>query len=64
MPLPEELQWGEIAQRLVRADGVVGFLPLPQFAIEGCHLQRAVGNLVELLGMGPLSTFDRPVEFG
>ena len=28
MPLLEELQWCEIAKGLVRAHGVVGFLPL------------------------------------
>jgi hypothetical protein len=62
MPLLKELRWGEIAERPVRADGVIGFLPVPQFAIKGRHLQRAVRNLVKLLGMGALSTLDRPIE--
>jgi hypothetical protein len=62
MPLLKKLQWCEVAERLVRAHGVVGFLPLPELAIESRHLQRAIVHLVELLGMSALSPFDRPIE--
>ena len=48
----------------MRADGVVDFFPLAQFAVEGFHLQRAGGDLIELLGVGAVGAFHGTVEFG
>src|SRR5207248_9023522 len=48
----------------MRADGVVDFFPLAQFAVEGFHLQRAGGDLIELLGVGAVGALHGTVEFG
>ena len=54
----------EVAEGLMRADGVVDFFPLTEFAIELVHLQRTRRDLVELLGVSTIGTFNRAVEFG
>src|SRR5260370_23717651 len=48
----------------MRADGVVDFFPVAEFAVEFFHLQRAARDLVELLGVGAIGRFDGAVEFG
>jgi hypothetical protein len=48
----------------MRADGVVDFLPMTEFAIEFVHLQGTGRDLVELLGVGAIGAFDGAVEFG
>ena len=45
------------------ADGVIDFFPMPEFAIEFFHFERAGGDLIELLGMGTVGAFDGAVEF-
>ena len=45
-------------------DGVIDFFPMPEFAIEFFHFERARGDLIELLGMGAVGAFDGAVEFG
>jgi hypothetical protein len=62
--LPQELLRGQIAEGLMRADGVVDFLPVTEFAVEFFHFQGAGGDLVELLGVGAVGAFDGAVEFG
>lgn len=47
----------------MRTHGVVDLFPLAKFAIEFFHLQRAQGDLVELLGVSAVGAFDRAVEF-
>jgi hypothetical protein len=47
----------------MRADGVVDFFPVAEFAVEFFHFQRARRDLVELLGMGAIGAFDGAVEF-
>ncbi len=48
----------------MRAHGVVYLFPLAQFAVEFFHLQGTNRDLVELLGVGAVGTFDRAIEFG
>ena len=48
----------------MRADGLVNALPGAAFAIQLFHLQRARGDLVELLGVGAVGAFDGAIEFG
>ena len=64
MKLAQELLRGEVAESLMRTDGVVDLFPLAEFAIEFFHFQRASGDLVELLGVGAVGAFDGAVEFG
>lgn len=55
---------GEVAQSLVRADGVVHALPSAQLAVEFFHFQRAGGDLVKLLGVSAVGAFEGAIEFG
>ena|SRR5450432_1766418 len=48
----------------MRADGVVDFFPVAEFAVEFFHFQGAGGDLVEHLGVGAVGAFDGAVEFG
>ena len=59
--LAEELLWGQVAQGLVRTDGVVGELPGPKLLVEGGHVQGELHDFVELLGVGALSPLDTTV---
>ena len=56
--------WGEVAEGLVGAHGVVDTLPSQQIPIQGSHLQGEVVDLIELLGMGALSPLHTTVELG
>ena len=47
----------------MRADGVIDFFPVAEFAIELFHFERAVGDLVKLFGMGAVGAFHGAVEF-
>src|SRR3990172_6576158 len=60
----EVLGRGEVAERLVRPDRVVGGLPRPQLGLERAEIGLGVGDLVELLGVGPVGALDRAVELG
>ena len=62
VPLLQELVRREIAKRLMGADHVVGFLPLSQFAIQRRHLQRASRDLIKLLRVRALGTFDDAIQ--
>jgi hypothetical protein len=53
----EKLRRRELPAKLVGAYGVVDFLPLPQFAIQGGHFQPAARHLIKLFGLAPLGTF-------
>ncbi len=61
--LGKELGWGEIAEGLVRAGGVVGALPSKELAVEGGDLETAGGDLIELLVVGAVGGLDVVVEF-
>ena len=56
--------WGEVAEGLGGAHGVVDTLPSQQLSIQGSHLQGEVVDLIELLGMGALSPLHTTVELG
>ena len=56
--------WGEVAEGLVGAHGVVDTLPSQQLPIQGSHLQGEVVDLIELLGIGALSPLHTTVELG
>ena len=60
----EELLRSSVAEGLVGADGAVGPLPVEQFLVEQGDLERAGGDLIELLGMGTLGPLNGAVEFG
>ena len=45
-------------------DGVVGPLPGQQFSVELGDLEPAGGDLIELLGVGPVGPFEVAMEFG
>src|SRR6266700_5358696 len=47
----------------MRADGIVDFFPVAEFAVELVHLQRTGRDLVELFGVGTIGTFHGTVEF-
>ena|SRR2546423_1120927 len=47
----------------MRADGIVDFFPVAEFAVEFFHLQRAGHDLVELLGVGTIGALDGAIEF-
>ena len=64
LPLGDELMGGEIAQGLVRSDGVVGPLPPLQLLVQGGHLQRERHNLIELLCVGALGALHAPLSLG
>jgi hypothetical protein len=48
----------------MRADGIVDFFPVPEFAVELVHRERARSDLVELFGVGTMGAFHRAAEFG
>src|SRR3972149_6568470 len=54
----EVLGRGEVAERLVRPDRVVGGLPRPQLGLERAEIGLGVGDLVELLGVGPVGALE------
>ncbi len=62
--LGEELLGVSAAEGLVRAEGVVGPLPVEPFLVEVRNLERARSDFIELLGLGALGAFDGAVEFG
>jgi len=64
VPLLQVLCRSEVAERLMWANRVVEFFPLPQFAIQRDHFQRAVRHLVDLFGVGPLGALDSTFSFG
>ena len=54
----EELLGSSVAKGLVGADGVVGPLPVLEFLVELGDLERAGGDLIELLRVGTLGALD------
>lgn len=58
----KELGRGEIAERLVGPDVVVGMLPGAQFAPEAGHGRGGIRAVVELFFVGPVRPFDSAVE--
>src|SRR5579859_4001044 len=61
----QELKRSEIAQRLMRAHGVVDALPGAGLTIEGGDAEVAErAQFIELLGMRALGALDRAVESG
>lgn len=55
--------WCQVAEGLVRTDGIVDSFSLPQFAVQGIEVQRIGVDLIELLGVGAVGTVNRAVEF-
>jgi len=55
---------GEVAEGLVGTDGVVDGLPVAEGGLERGEARLGVGELVELLGVGPVGPLDRAVELG
>ena len=53
-----------VAEGLVGADDVVGVFPGLQLAIKLGDLERAGGDLIELLRVRAAGTFDVAMEFG
>ena len=64
LPSGEELGGGEIAEGLVRPDGVVSALPGHELAVQGGDLQGEGGDLMELLRVGALGALDAPIQLG
>ncbi len=56
--MSEELLGREVAESLVRTNGVVGMFPGEEFAIEFGDGERKGGDLIEFLGMGAVGAFD------
>ena len=54
----------EVAQSLMRTDGVVGAFPGQEFAVELGDGKGEGGDLIELLGRGAVGPLDLPVELG
>jgi hypothetical protein len=62
MQLLEVLCRSPAAEKLVRAYGDVGFLPLLWFTIHRRHIRRADRHLVKLFGVGPLGALDGAMQ--
>ena len=60
----EELGGWEVAEGLVRADVVVGVLPVEEVGAEAGDGGRGLGAVVERLAVGTVGAFDAAVEFG
>ena len=60
----EELERGEVAERLVGPDGVVFELPGAQRWRELSDASSHGGAGIELVAVGPVRAFDAPVELG
>src|SRR6266511_1918139 len=63
IPSRDELQWGEVAERLVGAHGVVDDFPGSQLGAQLGHGRGRETALVELLGVSPLGALDGAVQF-
>ena len=61
-PLGDELEWGEVGQRLMRAHTVVGFLPTQQLAVQRGHLVGLRLDFAEFLVVGAVGPFHVGVE--
>lgn len=64
LPLSEELLGPEAPDGLARPDGVEDVLPLAEFLVELGDLERAGGDLIELLHVGAVGALIGAVEFG
>lgn len=64
LPLSNELLWSEVAERLVRTDGVVGAFPGAELTVEFRHGPAIRRDFVKLFVVGAVGAFDRAVEFG
>ena len=62
--MSQKLLGGEITQRLMGTDGVVGSFPGLEFAIQLGDRERAGGDLIELLGVGTLGALHLAIELG
>ncbi len=60
----QELLRGEIVERLVGTDRVVGVFPGAQLLVQLGDQPGAGGDLIEILLVGALGAFDAAVEFG
>jgi len=60
----QALSRGPVAEGLVGPDGVVHSLPGPEILRESLELGLGGGDLVELLGMGPVGPLDGAMELG
>ena len=61
--MSQEFLGGEIAQGLMRADGIVGSFPSFEFTVELGKRERAGGDLMEFLRVGTVGALDLAVEF-
>ena len=62
--LQQELLRGEVVQRLVGTDRVIGVFPGAEFSVQLWDEPGAGGDLIEFLRVGALSAFHAPVKFG
>ena len=60
----EELLRSSVAPGLMGADGVIGPFPGLQLLVERGDLERAGGDLIALLRVGAVGTFDVAMELG
>jgi hypothetical protein len=50
----------QVSQGLMRPDGIVHPFPFEQRRGQVSQIKRAVSDLIEFLGVGPLGPFDMP----
>lgn len=62
LPRAEELLRCEIAQSLMRVDGIIDLLPPLKFSVQGVKLKGKLRHFVELLRMGPLSPLHTAIK--
>ena len=62
LPLLDKLLGSEVAQGLVRADGIVDFFPGLELLIEGRHRPARLHHFVKLLPMRPLGPLHMPIQ--
>ena len=60
----KEREWGEVAEGLVGADGVVGPFPGSEFLVQGGDGERTREDFLELLGRGSGGALDAAIELG
>ena len=62
-PALQEFERGEIAERLVRAHGVVDVFPTTKLGIELRDVLAVGNHLIKLLVVRAMRAFDLPIEF-
>ena len=62
-PALQEFERGEIAERLVRAHGVVDVFPTTKLGIELRDVPAVGNHLLKLLAVRAMRAFDLPIKF-